>query len=91
MAYLYFTSHHQPSLRPVCSVFFRRNGHALKDIMGNIEHSACESYRTCCRDGNLSNSMASASFTCSLTPHTNVTADQVACVFIDGNDEIVVG
>jgi len=73
----------------------RWDGHALGGIMGQIEHTACESYRTCCRDPNLvtpgqtsNEQQRSSSATCSSAPqsiNTTIRADQGFLVLKDAS------
>jgi len=69
-------------------------GHPLGTIMGQIEHSACESYRTCCRDPNLApvginkGQQTTRSDTCSSAPqaiNTTVRFDQGDLVLSDAS------
>ena len=63
--------------------------------MGQIEHTACESYRTCCRDPNLvtpgqtsNEQQRSSSATCSSAPqsiNTTIRADQGFLVLKDAS------
>jgi len=73
----------------------RWDGHALGALMGKIEYSSCETYRTCCRDSALTvqsleqSNATSRSATCASSPsHVQGTTDQGELDFRDASQPL---